>query len=227
MKEPVKNRVARRSRQIEFSQASIQIYEDLKEASSRFDNRWNFKEIIGMDVNAKRMQNIEGFSGAITKNVDDDAFLLSARASSGLGVTYEITDPSIAVIEGNKVTIQKEGVTTITARQAGNYAFEPAQAGITLTVGNDTGTSYPVLDESPAFSLQGNPVVSEARFSFAEAGSNARIVIVDLNGRIVLTENIAEGSTEATVNVGSLSKGVYVVKYTDGNGKQESVKLVK
>jgi autotransporter-associated beta strand protein len=54
------------------------------------------------------------------KNYGDAAFALTATASSGLTVSYESSDPTVASVAGNMVTILKAGTTTITATQAGD-----------------------------------------------------------------------------------------------------------
>jgi hypothetical protein len=48
-----------------------------------------------------------------------DSFDLSASSSSGLAVTFESSDSSVAEIISNRVTIKKSGPVTITAKQAG------------------------------------------------------------------------------------------------------------
>jgi len=48
-----------------------------------------------------------------------DSFDLSASSSSGLAVTFESSDSSVAEISINRVTIKKSGPVTITAKQAG------------------------------------------------------------------------------------------------------------
>lgn len=49
-----------------------------------------------------------------------------ATASSGLPVTYESSNPSIALIEGDKIKVLSTGWVTITARQDGNDLFSAA-----------------------------------------------------------------------------------------------------
>ncbi|KAB1155646.1 hypothetical protein F7018_11630, partial [Tenacibaculum aiptasiae] len=56
----------------------------------------------------------------------DAAFNLTATASSGLAVTYTSSDPTVASIVGNTVTIHKEGTINITASQAGGGLFNAA-----------------------------------------------------------------------------------------------------
>jgi hypothetical protein len=53
--------------------------------------------------------------------------LLTATATSGLPVTYSVSDPSIATVSGNVLTLLQPGSTFVTATQAGdaNYAAAP------------------------------------------------------------------------------------------------------
>ncbi|MGH7994723.1 MAG: beta strand repeat-containing protein [Opitutaceae bacterium] len=55
-------------------------------------------------------------------------FSLAATASSGLAVSYSSSNPAVATISGNTVTIVGAGQTTITASQAGNSAFSAASS---------------------------------------------------------------------------------------------------
>ena len=56
----------------------------------------------------------------------DDPFYFSATATSSLPVRYSSSDPSIATVEGNKLTILKTGSVTITAYQDGNIYYDSA-----------------------------------------------------------------------------------------------------
>ncbi len=51
---------------------------------------------------------------------------LDATASSGLPVSFEISDPHIASINGNILKINQDGNFTITATQAGDKNWNPA-----------------------------------------------------------------------------------------------------
>ena len=61
-----------------------------------------------------------------TGNYGNMPFNLSATASSGLSVSYNSSNLSVATIAGNVVTIVGVGTTTITATQAGNATYNPA-----------------------------------------------------------------------------------------------------
>jgi hypothetical protein len=60
------------------------------------------------------------------KSCDDGPFGLVATASSGLAVSYVSSDPGVASVTDNTVTILKVGLTTITASQSGNVNFNAA-----------------------------------------------------------------------------------------------------
>jgi hypothetical protein len=56
----------------------------------------------------------------------DAPFSLTAKADSGLTVSYASSDPTVASVLGNTVTILKAGSTTLTASQAGDANHHPA-----------------------------------------------------------------------------------------------------
>ena len=64
--------------------------------------------------------------GAIPSKSVGDSFTLGATASSDLPVTYSSSNPSVATVAGNVVTIVGVGSAEITASQAGNSSFAPA-----------------------------------------------------------------------------------------------------
>ncbi len=66
---------------------------------------------------------------------DDTDFNLNATASSGLAVTYISSNPSVATVSGNTVSIIGLGTTTITASQSGDTNWNAANNALqTLTV---------------------------------------------------------------------------------------------
>src|ERR1035437_9573885 len=71
-------------------------------------------------------QGINFVGGLPAKRVDDAPFGLSATASSGLPVSYTSSDPGVATVSSNTVTITGFGYTIITASQAGNATYLPA-----------------------------------------------------------------------------------------------------
>jgi len=75
------------------------------------------------------------FGPLAAKIKTDPAFTLTATASSGLMVVYTSSNPSVATVSGNVVTIVGNGSTTITAQQVGNANYSAATpVGQTLAV---------------------------------------------------------------------------------------------
>jgi len=74
----------------------------------------------------KQVQSIS-FTAIGTKLLGDADFDPSAITSSGLAVTYTSSDESVATIVNGKVHILSSGTATITAYQAGNAVYGPAQ----------------------------------------------------------------------------------------------------
>ncbi|MGK4567524.1 YDG domain-containing protein [Flavobacterium sp. 3HN19-14] len=56
----------------------------------------------------------------------DANFALTATASSGLTVSYISSNPAVAIVSGNTVTVVGIGTTNITASQAGDGSYNPA-----------------------------------------------------------------------------------------------------
>lgn len=65
-----------------------------------------------------------GALGSVQQN--DPPFALSASTTSGLPVTYQCSDSSVAVIEGSTVTITGPGSAWITASQPGDISYKAA-----------------------------------------------------------------------------------------------------
>ncbi|RYZ48816.1 MAG: hypothetical protein EOP49_17685, partial [Sphingobacteriales bacterium] len=83
----------------------------------------------------------------------DADFTLTATASSGLPITYFSSNPFVAQISGNTVTIVGAGSTTITATQEGDVNYNAApDVPQTLTVNkaSQTITFGPLADKSTA-----------------------------------------------------------------------------
>ncbi len=63
------------------------------------------------------------FDALVASTYGDSDFDLTASASSGLPISYTISDETVATISGNTVTIAGTGITSITAIQEGNDQY--------------------------------------------------------------------------------------------------------
>ncbi len=79
-----------------------------------------------LTLTVNRQAQTIAFGGLPGKQVGDAQFNLAATASSGLSVSYTSSNPSVATVSGNTVTVVGVGSTTITASQSGNGTYLPA-----------------------------------------------------------------------------------------------------
>ncbi len=116
-------------------------------------------EVLQLYTAVKQVQVIS-FGSLTAKTYGDLSFALSATSNSGLDVTYVSSDPNVATVSGNTITIKAAGTTVITATQSGNDTYGPAQSVVqTLTVNKATLTatadnkSRVYGDDNPAFTI--------------------------------------------------------------------------
>lgn len=66
------------------------------------------------------------FSPLAAHRVGDPPFALSATASSGLPVSFQSSDPTVAEVVGNLVTLKGAGTAVLSARQEGDANYNPS-----------------------------------------------------------------------------------------------------
>jgi hypothetical protein len=94
------------------------------------------------------------FGALAAMTYGDAPFGLTASASSGLAVSYVSSDPTVARVSGNTVTLLKAGGTTLTASQAGDAnhnAAPPVPQALTINPG--VPTTYETWANDPAQGL--------------------------------------------------------------------------
>jgi hypothetical protein len=95
-------------------------------------HKWGLKDLLGLLHPYRTIPPAFGgpqtisFPPLVDKAVGDATFPLLALASSGLPVSYVSSNPSVAVVVGNFVTVLGAGSTTITAMQMGDDRYHPA-----------------------------------------------------------------------------------------------------
>jgi hypothetical protein len=84
---------------------------------------------------------------AISKTEGDPPFQLKAPSSKSPAVfTYSSSDPKVATIEGDMVTVHVAGTSTITARQGEIGSYNPTSTSAVLTVKERTCTAPAVRE---------------------------------------------------------------------------------
>jgi hypothetical protein len=136
------------------------------------------------------------FGALPAKTFGDEAFTLTATASSGLPVSYASSNSSVATVSGSTVTIVGAGATVITASQPGDGSYAPAMAvPQTLTVNKATAT---VTLAGLAATYDGTP-----KAATATTVPGGLAVVFTYDGSSTAPTNAASYTVVATVDDGS------------------------
>ncbi len=139
------------------------------------------------------------FSSLAQKVVGDPPFTLAATATSGLPVSYESSDPSVAEVSGNLVTIVGAGTCVITALQSGDTDFEAAlpvsQPLMVASEGEPPALSLSTLSSG---AVTANPVLN----LMGQATDLSGIASLTVNGE-ELTPDAASFSSAVLLAVGT------------------------
>ncbi|MFM2392946.1 MAG: hypothetical protein RLZZ546_928, partial [Bacteroidota bacterium] len=79
-----------------------------------------------------------------------------------------------------------------------------------------------------SFTMYPNPTTGILNLQFAKPiTSDVKIEILDLLGRIILTDKFESGSSNREININEFTNGIYVLKLIDKNGELTSKKVIK
>jgi MBG domain-containing protein len=138
----------------------------------------------GTLIVAKVSQNII-FSTLSVRTYGDKPFHLSSTASSGLVPAYESSDPKVAIISGDEVTIVGAGTAMITASQAGDANHMAAE-----------------LVQQPLSVKKANAKVTLNNLEYTYDGTPKPIAVVTEPSGLAIRITY-DGSATAPVNAGS------------------------
>jgi alpha-tubulin suppressor-like RCC1 family protein len=123
---------------------------------------------------------IVNFSPIPSKTFGDSAFTLSATASTGLEVTFISSDPAVATVSGNRISIKGAGTTTITATQAGNANYATASQTQNLIVNKAS-----IVTTSFVLGSDSLKSISDAPFRLqASAGANISVTFTSSDSSV-------------------------------------------
>ena len=164
-----------------------------------------------------------------TTLVVDNTLPLNATASSGLEVTYTITEgQDIIAIEGNNLVAKKAGTATITASQAGNtdyLAAEPVAQTITVEKATPVITELPTIAPvtygttlAEALVLNGGKASVEGTFNITKPTADELTQVWDAGEytvNITFMPTLAEAynAVEATVTL-TITQATQAINWT-------------
>lgn len=186
------------------------------------DGSYNAASPVIQILTIKKAKQVIKFNPLPVKVVGDPPFTLTATSSSGLPITYKSSDPKVASVNGNVVTILKHGTTTITAAQAGSSAYLPAGKVSRILQVNKKKVHNNCDDDDDAddkaknrISVYPNPSSDFITIQIGNNSGRAQIAIYQLNGfQKLITETSQD---EVKIDVSTYQNGIYILKITTGN----------
>ncbi len=164
--------------------------------AARTDGSWGNTSTTSFDV--QETQTIT-FTSLAAATYGDPPFTLSGTSSSGLAVSYSSSNPLVATISENTVTITGAGTTVITASQAGDpgYAAAPDVTQSLLVNKADQSITFGALAlkgaSDPAFTLN---ATSSSSLNISYSSSN--LAVATISGNTVTI--VAPGTTDITAS---------------------------
>ncbi len=186
--------------------------------NANYDDAANVQQTLTVD---KASQTIS-FAALANKTYGDADFNLSATGgASGSAVTYTSSNPSVATILGNTVTIVGVGSTTITASQLGDANYDAAtNVQQTLTVDKASQTI--------SFAALANKTYGDADFNLSATGgaSGSAVTYTSSNPSVATIL----GSTVTIVGAGSTTitaSQLGNANYNDATSVQQTLTVGK
>ena len=138
------------------------------------------------------------FTELISRQLSEGSFEITATASSGLTVSLTSSNPSVATISGNQVTLIAAGTTEITATQSGNVNFNAASNVVQpLTILNFVPTRIISMVNSLEFGNQIVPGTTSETLAIENEG-NSELIIKS----ITFPDGYTGNRTSGTINPG-------------------------
>jgi Leucine-rich repeat (LRR) protein len=149
----------------------------------------------------------------------NDKITLTATASSGLDVAYEIVSGN-ATLEANTVTFTDAGEVQVKAIQAGNNEYNAVEKTVTITVTKSTAIDNLSVIGAKIYP---NPVTDILNIELQETGSYT-VTILNSIGDIVTQQTVS--SVNTAIDMSAYNSGIYIIKVTTGN-RSYTGKIIK
>ncbi|HOU03565.1 MAG TPA: gliding motility-associated C-terminal domain-containing protein [Bacteroidales bacterium] len=176
-------------------------------ASQEGNAWWNPATPVEQILTVNKVDQTITFNALPAKVFDDADFSPGATSSSGLTVTYASDNENVATIVNNMIHITGAGSAVITASQAGNDTYNPAEdVTQTLTVGK--------ADQTITFTNYPDEILLGTTYNLTAVASSGLAVLFESNNTTIAT---VAGNLLTAVKKGS----VQIRAYNAGNENYE------
>jgi len=167
---------------------------------------------VSQTLVVSRLSQSISFGALPTRFAGDAPFTLGATASSSLPVSYTTSNPGVATVSGNTVTIVGVGSTVITATQAGDATYQPANAVPQTLMVNPVGASISTPPESQTVNSGATVFFTVSASGTAPLTYQWRTNGVDLAG--------ATNQLLTLTNVTTANSGSYSIRVSNAGGSE-------
>ena len=161
------------------------------------------------------------FSPLVTKMYGHESFALEAVSSSELELDFISSDPSILYIEGHTATILNSGSVDITASQAGDDEYLPAEDVVQVQLINKATLTVTADDQTKTYG-QNNPTLTTTYEGFVNGDDVSDITEPAVNTLASSASTV--GSYPITLSGGDATN--YDLSLTDGTLTVEKASLM-
>ncbi|MCZ8354805.1 MAG: YDG domain-containing protein [Cyclobacteriaceae bacterium] len=151
------------------------------------DNNYAINKGNGILTITQATQTITVTTQSGTRALSNGTFTVEAAASSNLPLTVTSSNPAIASVNGNTITMHQLGEVTLTFSQAGNQNYLPA-TNVTRT--------FTIVNETRVIGLATEALVEPVIVGFP----HLRLITVSNTGNAPLTINNIAHSTKVTLD---------------------------
>lgn len=194
-------------------------------ASQAADNNYVAADPVTVQLYVGVATQTMTFPGWPQKKVGDPDFAAGAYASSGLPVTYEGSDPTIATVSPDgTIHIIEQGAINVTAHQYGDTNYLPAPDLVQVliinaadTAGSDTANAVPGDKQIVAYCTSPSSLLVQVT---PPGDGSALLEVFNSSGSRLYSKQIVvttKGNNINTVPVGNMPEGIYFVRVV-GNG---------
>ena len=157
---------------------------------------------------------------------------LNATATSGLPVSYIISDPSMAIVsidDGNVklLALCQQGICQVTAIQPGTSYWNPASRTKTLYIGTTPPSPPAGIDNVAVQEVTVQPNPTCGRVTIISTESIVTATLTDLTGRREQVRLTAEGTDCYSLDLSSRPQTTYLLTLITASGKTHTMKLLK
>ncbi|MHA4807306.1 hypothetical protein ACX0G9_04345 [Flavitalea flava] len=158
------------------------------------------------------------FPAMNARMLGDTDFNPGATASSGLLITYTISDPAIASIVNGQLHLKHTGVVQITASQPGNEKYQQADDVYqVLTINPGPDKPFPSGDSLVAYCSSATTLQVNV---YASTDQRANLQVFDLYGHQLFNKEVSlsgQATNQFIIPVGNAASGIYTVRVAGQN----------